>query len=88
MSASVERFEDMSPQGRLVLHQQPDGDLIITIVPDPEDAKRHGLPPLGISAEFCAVGGGGGQSPHTRKAIIELWRAIERDNAEHPQHRE
>lgn len=77
----------MSPLGKLRLIEQPDGDIIVVVVPDPTEAERHSLPPLGITAEFCTVGGGGGQSEHTRRALRDLWQAMERDNAERPQHR-
>jgi len=87
MSASIKRFEDMSPTGHLMMHQQEDGDIIVCAVPDTEECKRGHLPPFGIAVEFCSCIGGGGQSPHTRKALIELWKAIERDNAENPQWR-
>lgn len=86
-STQVQRFEDMSPEGCLRLFRQEDGDIIVCAVPDPEDCDRRRLPPFGISVEFCECGGGGGQSPHTRRALLALWEAIERDNAEHPQHR-
>jgi hypothetical protein len=36
------------------------------------------------SVEFCNPGGGGGRSSRTRKALIELMRAIEADNLESP----
>jgi len=89
MSERVERFEDMSPRGRLVLHRQDDGDIIVSVMPDDKqcDGKRL-LSPFGVSAEFCTVGSGGGQSPHTRRALTALWEAIELDNKENPQHRE
>ena len=32
----VERYEDMSPLGRLRVYKQDDGDLIVEIVPDPQ----------------------------------------------------
>jgi hypothetical protein len=80
-----ERFEDMSPRGKLVLIQQPDGDIIVSIHPsDLEDFNRKGL---FQSAEFCTVGTGGGQSPRTREALLELMNAIDEDNRESPQYR-
>jgi len=84
----IQRFEDMSPGGCLRLFRQDDGDIIVCAVPDPEDCKRRHLPFVGIGVEFCVCGGGGGQSPHTRKALLALWEAIERDNTENPQQRE
>ncbi len=85
-STQVQRFEDMSPEGCLRLFRQGDGDIIVCAVPDPEECERRQLPPFGIGVEFCTCGGGG-QSPNTRKALLALWEAIEKDNAENPQHR-
>lgn len=69
------RKEDMSPDGSLALICQPDGDVIVRVIPG-EDNERLGL----SSVEFCSVGGGGGKSPHTLRALRELARAIDRDN--------
>lgn len=74
----VTRAEDMSPDGRLRVWQQEDGDLIVEVVP--ESAKQE----PSASVEFCTVGSGGGRSPHTRKALMALMEAIRRDNAETP----
>ena len=75
MFTKVERFEDMSPRGRMRLIQQKDGDIIIALIPDPNSRDRDDV-------EFCLSGG---QSPHTLKALRELLSAMERDNAENPQ---
>lgn len=83
----VQRYEDMSPKGCLRLFRQNDGDIIVCVVPDPHDCERRNLPPFGIGVEFCEFGGGG-HSPHTRKALLALWDAIERDNTENPQYRD
>ena len=85
---TVERYEDMSPTGKLRLIQQPDGDIIVVIQPDHDQAVKNRLPPLGISVEFTTCGGGGGQSQHTRDALMALFDAIERDNKGHPQFRD
>lgn len=77
------RFEDMSPRGHLVLMQQEDGDIILTIRPDPDD------PPVSIwsvSCEFCTMPGGG-QSPKVLAALRRLMDAIDEENAERPQTR-
>lgn len=78
MIKCVTRAEDMSPDGRLRIWQQEDGDLIVEIVP--ESAKEE----PSVSVEFCTVGSGGGRSPHTRKALVALMAAIKLDNAESP----
>jgi hypothetical protein len=82
-SRFVERNEDMTPRGRLRLVFQGDGDVIVAIVPDPDEEKRYN----GSSVEFCSVGGGGGRSRHTIEALRALGEAMERDNRESPIHR-
>jgi len=74
----VERYEDMSPTGRLCLVLQNDSDVIITVI---EDGKGMlGSP----SVEFCLSGG---QSPNTRKALLSLIDAMKKDNQENEQFR-
>ena len=80
----VKRYEDMSPKGYLRLIEEPDGDLIISIVSDPEEIQ---LSALGISCQFCMPIFGGGKSPHTRKALLALFEAMELDNKENSQDR-
>lgn len=76
----AERYEDMSPDGRLRLHLQEDGDVLVCICkPD----VTLGESPYHF-VEFCAPGAGGGQSPHTRKALLDLMAAIQKDNEENP----
>jgi hypothetical protein len=71
----VARLEDMSPDGHLRVSLDNDNDVSVQVF----DGERF------ASVEFCnAGGGGGGQSSHTRRALIELMRAIEADNAERP----
>lgn len=73
------RIEDMSPDGRLNVYMQDDGDLVLNI--SGHDTCGH---PTFASVEYCALGSGGGRSPHTRDAIYELALAIAKDNAERP----
>jgi len=80
---SAERFEDMSHRGRLGLVVQEDGDIIVYINPDPSEIMRYTK-----SVEFCELSSGGGGSPHTRAALVELFRAIRKDNEENPQYRD
>lgn len=75
----VERNEDMSPRGKLVVLQQDDGDIIVC-----SQGMDRDLVQPGSSVEFCAIGSGGGRSPHTLRALYALMEAIERDNAERP----
>jgi hypothetical protein len=73
----VERNEDMSRHGRLRLIQEDDGDIIVSIVPDPTE----GLSGM-FSAQFCTIGSGGGKSPKTLAALRALMQAMEDDNGE------
>ncbi len=70
-----ERREDMSPEGRLQVLIQADGDVIITAMSPDLDGRL-----TTASVEFCAPGAGGGRSPKTKAALIELARAILEDN--------
>lgn len=74
-----ERREDMSPDGKLTLIVQDDGDIIVGIV----GRSMMNNKVLG-TVEFCTVGSGGGRSPHTREALRNLIIAIQRDNLERP----
>lgn len=76
-SVIIERREDMSPLGRLALFLQPDGDVIVTICPDPEAAWQN-------SVEFCQPFSGGGRSPKTLKALRALADAMAKDNEARP----
>jgi hypothetical protein len=82
MIKCVTRAEDMSPDGRLRIWQQEDGDLIVEVVPPYDPTSTYNL--ASIAVEFCTVGSGGGRSPHTRKALMALMEAIKLDNAESP----
>jgi hypothetical protein len=76
----IERNEDMSPRGRLRLLLQPDGDIVVAVVPDPDERRQ----PFGPTVEFCSPAGGGGRSRHTLRALRELAAAMELDNQERP----
>lgn len=75
MTQVVERFEDMSPRGRLRLLQQRDGDIIVCIVEDPNGPNGGAV----IDVEFCTSGGG---SHHTLLALRQLMDAMQLDNIE------
>ncbi len=77
---SVERREDMSANGTLKIFQQADGDLIVICEKYDENTKRFERG----TAEFCALGAGGGRSPNVRDALLALMAAIELDNKERP----
>lgn len=72
----AERFEDMSPRGRLRVIQQDDGDMIVEVV---EDMDSQGCcAGLSASVEFCTSGG---KSPKTREALRALMQAMADENA-------
>jgi hypothetical protein len=48
----VERREDMSPVGKLVLIEQQDGDVIVVVEPDPDHGDRQDW-----AHDFMADGG-------------------------------
>jgi hypothetical protein len=79
-SRQVERNEDMSPDGKLILLQQRDGDMILNIRPSKDDMDYEGSP-FGVTVEFCVSGG---RSPNTLDALRQLMLAMEKDNAERP----
>ncbi len=79
-----ERLEDMSPDGKLVVMMEDDGDMILKIVQTHEGfSGRPFAEPIFASVQFCTLAGGG-HSPAVRRAIRQLAEAIERDNVENP----
>ncbi len=75
MHQFIARKEDMSPNGRLRLFRQDDGDMCVAIIED--DGTMAGV-------EFCVPGTGGGKSPKTLRALHALAHAILEDNAAEP----
>jgi hypothetical protein len=75
----ADRKEDMSQRGRLRVILQDDGDVVICT-----QGMDRGLRQPGSPVEFCTPMGGGGKSPHTHKALIALFRAMQLDNEENP----
>lgn len=69
MGRSIQRPEDMSPDGYLMLYLQADGDIIVVIRPEGGFSAEH-------SVEFC---NSGGRSPRTLKALRALFEAMEED---------
>jgi hypothetical protein len=72
----TERIEDMSRRGFLRLVMEDDGDIIVAV----GQCDRDGLIDPVARVEFCTCGSGGGGSPETREALIQLMGAIARDN--------
>lgn len=79
MKKRYTRNEDMSPDGTLTIYMQEDGDLLV-VVNGRGTSERLRM----AEVEFCTVGAGGGRSSHTRKALVALAEAIEKDNEERP----
>jgi hypothetical protein len=71
----VEREEDMSPDGKLKLIQQDDGDIIVVVQESLSEFRA-----TSASVEFCIPGTGGGTSPETHKALLHLMEAMAADN--------
>ena len=68
----IARLEDMSPAGHLRITLDSDNDVCVEVFDGEHFAQ----------VEFCNGGGGGGQSPRTRMALIALMVAMEADSAE------
>lgn len=75
------RIEDMSKLGRIFVFQENDGDLIVGISEQDED----GLIAIPSRVQFCTSFSGGGHSPNTYAALLELKKAIDLDNQLHPE---
>ncbi len=73
--AKVERIEDMSARGRLKIMRGEDGDILVGVIT--EEGKMADI-------EFCTMALGGGRSPRTFRALLELMVAMEDDNKEEP----
>jgi hypothetical protein len=75
-----ERRDDMSPDGKLYVMQQPDGDMCIAIYGTGmiSDEMRF------ASIEFTSPGAGGGRSPKVIQALRALAIAMQEDNADRP----
>jgi hypothetical protein len=71
----VVRRDDMSNCAKLVVHRQPDGDMLVTVI----DERGHIA-----GVEFCSVGMGGGRSPKTLEALRALQHAMAEDYRRRP----
>ncbi len=69
---SATRKDDMGT-GSLKLMQCEDGDVHVSLV-----LPGHGF----LDAEFCVPGTGGGKSPRTWRALVELLRAMQDDDTD------
>lgn len=78
-----ERTGDMSPDDKLVVVMQDDGDIQVKL----RLHDRHGIeefPAVSQFVEFCTLSNGGGRSLRVREALQALAEAIEKDNEEWP----
>lgn len=73
----AERFEDMSQRGRLRVLQQDDGDMVVSVIEDPNSPMGGAM----ARVEFCTSGG---KSPKTLAALRNLMLAMAEDNADKP----
>ncbi|MDB5264954.1 MAG: hypothetical protein JWN64_525 [Parcubacteria group bacterium] len=77
------RIGDMHPRKSLSVHQNFDGDIVVSIGVGP-------IPIGGVTGEqnavveFCSMINGGGRSTNTRLALVALMEAIKKDNEERP----
>lgn len=72
------RKEDMSPNGRLQIIKDMDGDIHVMVL----SSNSFGRIEETASIEFCTAIAGGGGSPETFKALHELMAAMMRDNSD------
>jgi hypothetical protein len=80
MPEIASRVGDMDPDLNLKLCAENDGDMIVAIEHNGRIVGGHIISDPDIpSAEvqFCVSGG---RSPHTRKALFNLMKAMEQDN--------
>lgn len=70
----VGRLGDMGPRTSIRVGFDDDGDVYVAVC---DEGGMAGV-------EFCTLGTGGGKSPETRKSLIGLMAAIEKDNASDP----
>lgn len=71
----VARKEDMSPNGRLRLFKEQDGDICVAVIDNEGNMT---------DVQFCTVGMGGGKSGKTLAALDALALAMMEDNQEQP----
>lgn len=75
---SVARREDDSPEGYLRLMQLPDQDIVVAVR---DEVGRF------AAVRFRELVVGGGMSPFTYEALINLFAAMEKDNRENRNNR-
>lgn len=79
------RREDMSPDGRLTLFMEDDGDVIVEVQQYYDTWSTNKLEnPRIAQVQFCTLRGGG-SSLRTRRALVNLVEAMVEDQKERPQ---
>lgn len=76
LPAQVDRQEDMSPDGRLRLTRDDDGDIYVEVF----GARGSDEYPPNACVEFTTIGPGGGKSEQTMNALRALFVAMHADN--------
>lgn len=71
MKNPVERVGDMGEGLKLQLLKEDDGDIIVSVIP-----KDH---KFGDGVQFCTPGSGGGKSPKTWNALLDLFKAMQEE---------
>jgi hypothetical protein len=75
----TERVGDMGGLTRLVIYREPDGDIVVQVIVHDERGFKQ------ADVEFCTPWAGGGKSRETYHSLLELVKAMQKDNEEHPQ---
>lgn len=73
MTREIKRICDMREGKALELFKEDDGDIIVAVIPEKGGLSK--------GVQFCASGT---QSPRTHRALCELMKAMEADEAEIP----
>ena len=75
----TERVGDMGGLTRLVICREPDGDIVVQVIVYDERGFKT------ADVEFCTPWAGGGKSRETYFSLLEVMKAMEKDNQEQPQ---
>ena len=72
----TQRLESMSPRGFIRLMRENDGDICVTVAEGGPNGEIETI----ATIQICTPFGGGGGSPETYGALIQLMAAMARDN--------
>lgn len=76
---TVDRKEDMSPNGYLRLIMEDDGDIIVSVA---GATNGDDFPNRFADVQFCVPFTGGGGSSRTHRALRDLMAAMAEDNGD------